>query len=879
MINDNIQEPSLFSEEELGGATPSSPNEQKGAVVCLGREFADDDARREYFRQELRRRLPELRQIEGFPIGTDDDIIALSDPPYYTACPNPWLPNFIRQWEEEKRQLEAEGKRTPDFEVNEPYASDVSEGRSNPIYLAHTYHTKVPHPAIMRYILHYTQPGDIVFDGFCGTGMTGVAASLCGNTSQVEALKMQKAIVGKRHAICSDLSPLASSIAAYYNTHNETAQVVNEAKRILKELEEECGWMYETMDENGVKCKLNLIIWTEYYICPNCGETLSFWDNAVCHTEKTILDEFPCPHCHAIVSKKCQKLFSTEYDGCIEESVKKVVLKPAYVVYTTSDGKRHERKANEYDNNIIDRIRELDLHRTFPICKIPSGDKTGDITRYNFTYVHQVYTLRNLFVLASLMEKIKTSKNKEKLIFLFTGLLSRASLMNRFSAHNYFFGGGGWNKGGLNGTLYIPAIPIETPIFVMLLSRISCCQSIEELLPNKGQDNVVMTASACRLSMQDNTVDYIFIDPPFGANIMYSELNYISEAWLKVFTNNETEAIVNKAQRKSLFEYQSLMHRSFAEFYRVLNSIQNALQSVGFVVVNVAALDKKQGSFNAVSTTTAVKQDLVITCYKPSAELTENFMASDDKAKNVWDFVGELLGHLPVHLQKDRKTTAVVERSPKILFDRMIAYYVQRGYPVPMDAGQFQQGLRERFVERDGMFFTAVQAAQYEEKKREMPEFVPMGLIVSNEANGIEWLKRELQTPQTYSELQPKWMQSLGAVRKNDILPELRQLLDENFIEESDGHWRLPNVQDDKDLDALRTKSLLREFKVYAEQAAKPKGKIREARVEALRAGFKDCYVRKDFQTIVSVGDKIPQNLRDEDEVLLQFYDIATSKL
>jgi len=172
-----------------------------------------------------------------------------------------------------------------------------------------------------------------------------------------------------------------------------------------------------------------------------------------------------------------------------------------------------------------------------------------------------------------------------------------------------------------------------------------------------------------------------------------------------------------------------------------------------------------------------------------------------------------------------------------------------------------------------------VQAAQYEEKKHEMPEFVPMGLIVSDEANGIEWLKRELQTPQTYSELQPKWMQSLGAVRKNDILPELRQLLDENFIEEPDGHWRLPNVQDDKDLDALRTKSLLREFKLYAEQAAKPKGKIREARVEALRAGFKDCYVRKDFQTIVSVGDKIPQNLRDEDEVLLQFYDIATSKL
>ena len=61
--------------------------------------------------------------------------------------------------------------------------------------------------------------------------------------------------------------------------------------------------------------------------------------------------------------------------------------------------------------------------------------------------------------------------------------------------------------------------------------------------------------------------------------------------------------------------------------------------------------------------------------------------------------------------------------------------------------------------------------------------------------------------------------------------------------------------------------------------ASKPKVKIKEARVEALRAGFKQCYIEKDFKTIVLVGDKIPQNLRDEDEILLQFYDIAVNKM
>lgn len=65
-----------------------------GPVTCLGIEFENDKKRRDYFREELRKKLPELRLIEGFPVGEDDDIIALSDPPYYTACPNPWIKDF-----------------------------------------------------------------------------------------------------------------------------------------------------------------------------------------------------------------------------------------------------------------------------------------------------------------------------------------------------------------------------------------------------------------------------------------------------------------------------------------------------------------------------------------------------------------------------------------------------------------------------------------------------------------------------------------------------------------------------------------------------------------------------------------------------------------
>jgi hypothetical protein len=100
-------------------------------IICLGKEFNSDEERREYYRNELRTKLPELKKIEGFPIGEDEDIINLSDPPYYTACPNPWLNEIIFNWEEQKK---INNSRSNEFIIVEPYAGDVSEGKNNSIY-------------------------------------------------------------------------------------------------------------------------------------------------------------------------------------------------------------------------------------------------------------------------------------------------------------------------------------------------------------------------------------------------------------------------------------------------------------------------------------------------------------------------------------------------------------------------------------------------------------------------------------------------------------------------------------------------------------------------------------------------------------------------
>jgi hypothetical protein len=260
--------------------------------------------------------IDKVRHIEGFPIAKDEDIIALSNPPYYTACPNPFIEDFI------KKHGKPYDEATDDYH-REPFAADVSEGKNDPIYNAHSYHTKVPHKAIMRYILHYTEPGDIVFDGFCGTGMTGVAAQMCGKPdpefkAKIEA-EMPYVEWGARKAVLNDLSPAATFIAYNYNIPVDVAEFEKEAKCILAECEKECGWMYETqhtvggklqygIDGKPVMGRINYTVWSDVFICPTCSNEIVFWDAAVDKEKGKVNSIFFCPYCRSELTKRNNKL-------------------------------------------------------------------------------------------------------------------------------------------------------------------------------------------------------------------------------------------------------------------------------------------------------------------------------------------------------------------------------------------------------------------------------------------------------------------------------------------------------------------------------------------------------------------------------------------
>lgn len=864
-------------------------------VTCLGMEFPNDNARREYFREELRKKLPELKSIEGFPIGEDDDIINLSDPPYYTACPNPWIQNIIKEWKLEKEDLQLRNLRIKDFIVDGPYTDGIKVGKNSAIYNAHTYHTKVPYQIIMRYILHYTQPGDIVLDGFAGTGMTGVAAAACSNpdgeTKESINNDFKKAGIegirwGKRHAICGDLSPLCYHISSNYNHNVDTRDLKNSIDDIIDDLKNRFGQFYEIETSNTKKAHINYFVWSEIVACNNCGKELNVHNLSYDYDTKKLHDRLKCPYCGTEQKRiEADSIYETYFDEYTKETNKELKYEQCLLNY--SDNGRYFSK-----KNIMPNYPEYIGY--VPNDIFPDGDKFGDPLRVGCSKVSQIYPKRTKYVLGYLYYIInsKYKKQSKELMFIFTSMLPKLTKMNRYMPQH----GSRALVGPMANTLYIPPQYVENnPIDQFeyqankVIKAFDSCQG----------GNIVQTCSATSSSIPNNSIDYIFTDPPFGANIMYSELNSIAESWLKVKTNNKEEAISNKTQHKGVPEYQAIMTACLKEYYRVLkpghwltvefsntsaafwNSLQYSIQSAGFIISAVTDLNKERGGLHSMLGPTAVKQDLAISCYKPTDALM-NKISGNNTENQVWDFVNDRLSSksLKYCIMDDNNIMPITERTARILYDRVISFFVLRGYNIPISSQDFQKGLRDRYIEIDNMFFTASQATEYNRMKEKSSGIISMALQIGCEADGIEWLKRNLETPKIYSEIQPQWLKDLISPKKGDVLPELSEILEENFIKDEDGRWRNPDAEKAADLEIIRGRKMMKEFNMYLEQSQKPKAKrMKDTRLEVLRYGFKECYRQKQYQSIVTVGDHIQESLLMEDEVLLQYYDIATTRI
>lgn len=571
------------------------------------------------------------------------------------------------------------------------------------------------------------------------------------------------------------------------------------------------------------------------------------------------------------------------------------------IAYQDEDGE-HTKAPDAYDFELFQKIESSKIPYWYPTdLMMGVGEKWGDSWRAGYhqgmTRVHHFFTKRNLYVLATLWDAIENSGEKQDIVLamksVITGVMQGVSKLQRFRLNS------GFPNMILSGTLYVGSMIREWNILDWIQGKYRAIAKLKGKISDfKVGDVCISTNSLTETSVESNSIDYIFTDPPFGDNLMYSELSFMWEAWLRVKTNNGNEAIMNTSQSKGLTEYQNLMTECFKEYYRVLkpghwmtvefhnsknavwNAIQESLGRAGFIIADVRTLDKQQNSYKQIKNTTAVKQDLVISAYKPKEDFVREFVLKAGETETAWAFVRQHLSKIPVVVISNDQIEVISERQGFLLFDRMVAYHIMQGLPVPVDATDFYRGLDEKFLKRDSMYFLPDQVNEYDTARIKTDvEPIQFELFVTNEKSAISWLYQQLSDefggPQTYAELQPKFMQEVKAVDKYEQMPELATIMEENFLQDEKGRWYIPDVTKEGDLVKLREKNLWKEFEGYMNS----KGKLKLFRSEAIRVGFSRLWKDKNYQAIVDIAERLPESTIQEDPNLLMYYDISLGRV
>lgn len=611
-------------------------------------------------RHRLAHALPDLRALDGCPRAGDGALLDASLPPTYTACPNPFLAEFVSQGSG------AEARAPGSF------AADISEGRSDAIYRAQVYHTKVPPQAIARYIEHFCPPEGLVFDGFCGSGMTGVAARMTG-----------------RRAILVDLSPAATAIAATYCSPVDLAEARRACGQVVTRLREACGWLYAPV----VGGEMDYTIWAEVYRCPHCGDEAPFSAIGFDFATKRPKKDMICPACRQAIKPAALERVIGE-DGITREAP----------VRAKAVGERGDRAPTRAELALLARIAGQPVPYPFPeawmMSRQPSEAGWGDMWRRGYHRgvwrVADFYAKRTLWAVAAAVGLAAALDAAPEVRHLVRTSIINASV-NLTKMHRAY-------QGPLPLVLYFPRIRRECNVIRALEQRLATTLDGLEKLPPESRVMISTQSSTSLPNIPENCVDYIFTDPPFGQNIIYSEVNFLWESWLGITTAQQQEAIISRGQHKGIGEYGDLMQRCFAEFRRILKpgrwmtvefhnsrnevwtAIQGALEGAGFSVEDVRILDKQQVSFKQASTENAVQRDLVISARKPeSGQMRLDF--SQEREPEVWDFVARRLQEAQEPAERDKAT----------LYSRLVQHWLAHGWRVPLDAEEFYRELRLRY--------------------------------------------------------------------------------------------------------------------------------------------------------------------------------------
>jgi len=739
---------------------------------------------------------------------------------YYSGDkPNPNLRAFVEQHIKE-RPYDPE---TDDYDVP-AFDKPIETTKATAIYNMHTYWSKKPHDAIRQYIRHYTKPGDLVLDPFCGSGGTALAALMEG-----------------RKAIAIDRSPAATFITKNYCTPVDVDELQRAFEELKRKVKPEIDWLYETRcDRCGGKATTAYTVYSQVFQCPRCLEKVPRFDcvEADGQTAKGEPKKVSaCPHC----LKK----------GLVEEITardEKFGVIPVLVSYACKSGCRpargirkyndtHIKKRDYFDKYDLGKLREIssqDIPYWFP--KNPMLNVASDTERWGLLWrpyhgdirrVDQFFEKRTLWALSLILSSISSIENghiHDALKFVFSSCLLGLSKMLRES-----------NTAIMEGVLYMPPVYKEISVLNSFLNKGRAVASgLVDLLSIGCTDAIMSCQSACELtSIVSNSIDYIFTDPPYSNKRQYGELNFIWESWLGLDTNwHNDEIIVNETRGMSEDDWARMMKVSLKECYRVLKPgrwlslcyhdtsegtwslVQDMMAECGFISDSsetAVFIDAKQKSIKQRTADKVNKRDLVINFRKPKpGELTSSIAITGNEDKTTFNekvrqIIRDYLGANPGST-KDRIYDEVVSRMVRSGqmeahdFNELLGQVAEEA---KVESGK-NGGGRWYLKETELVIADAAENAREDAAAEKLREFIKGFLNKNPGDEGVH-----------YSDLFEHYIYAV----KDKPRRQLAEFLPDYFYKTEQGTWRLPaSEEEEKAKREARVKGLGRRVKRYIAQ-------------------------------------------------------------
>ena len=391
------------------------------------------------------------------------------------------------------------------------------------IFNLHTYWTKQPLEPIEYFIKKYTMENDTVLDPFSGTGMIGVAS-----------LRLN------RNCILSDISPIARHISSGYTNFLDVDENMN---------------IINTYWEN-IKSKVQPLYIVK---CDNCGQ-----DNNIMFS---IIGEEYYKDDNTIINigAKMFEAIKTNTSFIPPKNITFKSFELLKIVYKCTCSSEKIYKYPSKEDNLVH--NSLKYEKLFYPKNNFFGQEPKRNLKKNITKVFELFSKRNLSALSLIydsIEKIEEENIKQLFLFAFTSILFNCSLMSRY--RNYE------NTSIKMGTYYIPPIIKDNNVLKSFEKKLFNIVKEKAFLINKTNSKVKIFSDKAQNmeNIRDESIDFIFTDPPYTDIISYSELNLVWESWLKDITNIKDELIVNKYQNKNIEYFETEFTKFLEESYRVL---------------------------------------------------------------------------------------------------------------------------------------------------------------------------------------------------------------------------------------------------------------------------------------------------------------------